>query len=489
MPDLAAPAHKLRDALRVREIGAFELTRAALARIAALNPALNAVVTLDETGAMQAALESERRIAAREARPLEGLPITIKDALDVAGMVSTAGLPGFKARVPEEDASVVARLRAAGAVILGKTNVPVFSGDFQSVNPIHGVTNNPWDATRSPGGSSGGAAVAVATGMAAFEVGTDLGSSIRWPAHATGVFGLKTTWGLVSTWGMIPPPPDRRPPRNVDLVVAGPIARSSADLAMALEVMAGPREAGFAATPLKPARATSANGLRVALLTHDPFGPLDAEMVEGVKNAAKMLAGQGAIITEIARPPVNFAEAYEVFALLNHMVVAYGLPHKVRARIQAQAASFAPGDLSHRALQARGAAIVPGAYQAIQMRRMALKRQWARFFTQYDALLCPPAPVLAIPHNHTPDVFARVLTIRDASGRESTRPYLDFLVWASLATGADLPAAVAPVDRAASGLPRGVQIICAEGEDMSAVAVAGMIEVAGGGYSAPPFQA
>jgi amidase len=486
MPDLTAPAHKLRDALRSRQIGAAELTRAALARIAALNPALNAVVMLDEAGALKAALESERRIAAREARPMEGLPITIKDALDVAGMVSTAGLPGFKARVPEEDASVVARLRAAGAVILGKTNVPVFSGDFQSVNPIHGATNNPWDMARSPGGSSGGAAVAVATGMAAFEAGTDLGSSIRWPAHATGVFGLKTSWGLVSTWGMVPPAPDRRPPRNVDLVVAGPMARSAADLAMALAVMAGPREASLPATPLKPARNRSPKGLRVALLTHDPFGPLAGDVVAGVQNAASMLAGQGAIVTEIVRPPVSFHEAYEVFALINHMVVAYGLPPKVRARIQAQAAGFTAGDLSHRALQARGAAIGPGAYQALQMRRMALKRQWARFFAQYDALLCPPAPVLAIPHDHAPDVFARVLTVRDSAGNETTRPYLDFLVWAALATGADLPAAVAPVDRTRAGLPRGVQIICAEGEDMSAIAVADMIEAAGGGYKLPP---
>jgi amidase len=349
-PGLTSPAHELRDALLNRKIGATELARAALARIAALNSSLNAVVTIDEAAALQAALESERRLAGREARPLEGLPVTIKDALDVAGMVSTAGLPAFRARVPEEDCAVVAHLRAAGAVILGKTNVPVFSGDFQSANPIHGVTNNPWAPDRSPGGSSGGAAVAVATGMAAFEAGTDLGSSIRWPAHATGVFGLKTSWGLVSTWGMVPPPPDRRPPRNVDLVVAGPLARSAADLAMALQVMAGPRHRGLPSTPLKPARASSPQGLRVALLTHDPFGPLAGEVVAGVEAAARMLAGQGAIITPIIRPPVNFHEAYEVFALLNHMVVAYGLPPKVRARIQSQAPGFAAGDLSHRAL-------------------------------------------------------------------------------------------------------------------------------------------
>jgi amidase len=230
-------------------ISAAELLEQHLSRIERLNPALNAVVALDVAKARAAALASDARRRAGQAGALEGLPITIKDAFDVAGHVSTAGANAYRERMPEEDAAAVARLRAAGAIIMAKSQVPVFSGDFQSYNPLHGTTNNPWDPALSPGGSSGGACVAVATGMSAFELGSDLGSSIRWPAAATGVFGLKTTWNLISTWGMVPPPPERRSPRNADLVVAGPIARTADDIALILSVLVGGREPGSPSPP------------------------------------------------------------------------------------------------------------------------------------------------------------------------------------------------------------------------------------------------
>src|SRR5918911_347676 len=248
---LAFPAHALRDRLLARDISAVELLEATLERIAAVNPAVNAVVGLEAEPARAAARDSDRRIAAGEARPLEGLPITVKDAFDVAGLRSTAGAPAYKDRVPAADAAAVARLRAAGAVILAKSNVPTFVTDFQSYNPVYGTTNNPWDLTRSPGGSSGGAAAAVAAGMAAVELGSDLGGSIRWPAHACGIFGLKATWNLVSLWGHVPPTPERRTPRNPDLMVAGPMARSAADLDLVLSVVAGPRDLTVS-TPLAP---------------------------------------------------------------------------------------------------------------------------------------------------------------------------------------------------------------------------------------------
>src|SRR3954454_2329955 len=222
-------ASDLRALLLKREISAIELLQATLQRIEALNPAINAIVATDPDSARGAAENSDRRIAAGEARPLEGLPVTIKDSFDVAGLLSTAGASPFRERMPGVDAAAVARLRSAGAVIVGKSNVPAFTADFQTYNGIYGVSRNPWDLARSPGGSSGGAAAAVATGMSAFELGSDLGSSIRWPAHACGIFGLKTTWNLVSLWGHIPPTPDKRMARNADLVVAGPLARSAAD--------------------------------------------------------------------------------------------------------------------------------------------------------------------------------------------------------------------------------------------------------------------
>lgn len=211
MPNLLDSAVNLRAALLKREFSARDLIEATVAAIERLNPALNAIVHKDIASAFRAAAQSDERIAQSNARPLEGLPVTIKDCFEVAGMTTTAGAPALNDYVPRADASAVARLRHAGAVIIGKTNVPIFAGDFQTFNSIYGVTNNPWDRDYSPGGSSGGAAVAVATGMSALELGSDLGGSIRWPAHCCGIFGLKTTWNLVSTCGHIPPPPRNAP--------------------------------------------------------------------------------------------------------------------------------------------------------------------------------------------------------------------------------------------------------------------------------------
>ena len=365
-------------------------------------------------------------------------------------------------------------------MIVAKSNVPTFVTDFQAYNPVYGTSNNPWDLARSPGGSSGGAAAAVATGMAAFELASDLGGSARWPAHACGIFGLKTSWGLVPTWGHVPPPPERRTARNVDVMVAGPLARSAADLDLVLPILAGPRDAPVS-TPLREPRRTDPKGLRVALWVDDAFAPAQGEVTAGVRRAAGLLAEEGAIIDERARPAVRFEEAFEVFSLLNHFIVAYGLPPKIRLRLQQGAASASPNDLSHRALQARGARMTPSLYHQTTLRKRRIERQWARFFESHDVVLCPPAPVVAIPHDHAPDVHARRLDIEGAAV-----PYLDLLKWGSLASGADLPAAAVPVTRTAAGLRTGVQIVAAKGEDRTAIAVAGMLEAMGCRYEAPP---
>jgi amidase len=479
---LVRSATELRRLLRDRELSSAELVEATLARIDAVNPAINAVVAMDASRARAAAADADRRLATGEARALEGLVITIKDSFDVAGLRSTAGAAPYRDRVPAADAAAVARLRAAGAVIIGKTNVPAFTADFQAYNAVYGTTNNPWNGSRSPGGSSGGAAAAVATGMSAFELGSDLGGSIRWPAHACGVFGLKTTWNLVSLWGHVPPTPERRMARNPDLMVAGPIARAAADLDLVLPVLAGPRGDVTAYAPLAPPRQTSPKGLRVAVWLDEPFAPVQTAVADAVRQAAQRLAGAGASVDEAARPRVRFEEAFEIFSLLNHAIVAYSLPPKVRDRLQRAASGFAPGDLSHRALQARGARMTPGLYQHVKGRKQRLEAAWARFFERFDVVLCPPAPVVAIPHDHGPDVHARVI---DVDGRRY--PYLDFLKWASLASSADLPATVAPVTRTAEGLPAGVQIIAAKGEDRTAIAVAGMLEALGCRYEMPAW--
>lgn len=478
---LNAPAHAILAALARKDLTGVELLDETLERIAAVNPAINAIVALDTEAARTAAEQSDARRAAGRAKPLDGLVITVKDAFDVAGLVSTAGAPTFRERVPDKDAAAVARLRAAGCVILGKTNVPPFSGDFQAYNPIYGVTNNPWDHARSTGGSSGGAAAAVATGMSAFELGSDLGGSIRWPAHACGIFGLKPTWGLVSTRGHVPPQPGIT--AEGDLTVAGPLARSAADLDLILPVIAGPPDIDGVKPRLDPPRRTTPKGLRVAVWASDAFAPVDGSVAGAVEQAASLLAEAGATVDDAARPDFPFAEAFEVFALINHALVAAGLPQKVRDRLAADAANYAPGDLSHRALQARGARLDVATWATLQTRRASLKRAWDDFFRDWDVVLMPPAPVRAIPHDHSPDFHARTIAVNGAP-----RPYFDLMNWSSLATGAHLPAAVAPVTQTPDGLPLGVQIVCAEGADRTAIAVAGMLEALGCRYRVPPLK-
>ena len=466
---LLQPAGVLLAKLRCREISSQELVATALARIDALNPKLNAFCAIDAGAAKTAARLADARLARGEARPLEGLPVDVKDALDAAGFTAVAGAPALKDRRPDADAPTVARLRAAGAVILGKTNVPVFSSDFQTFNPVFGVTNHPRDAAFSPGGSSGGAAAAVATGMSALSLCTDLGGSIRWPAHACGLFGLKTTWGLATTYGAVPPPPNRRLDRDADCMVAGPLARSAADLKLMLEIIAGPRH-GPRAGPLAASRIASAKGLRVALWAHDPFLATDASVRAAVEEAARRLEKSGAMIDETARPGVTLAEAFEVFSLYNHAALGYGMPAKLRDKIAASASRYRRDDLSHRALQARGVRISPGAYRDLELRRLSLQRRWAKFFERYDVVLCPPAPVGPIRHDFAPDIHERKLMV---DGRE--RPYFDFLIWSSLASGPGLPAAAAPVGDGSDAMPRGVQIIAPMGADLTAIAVAGLI--------------
>jgi len=478
MVDLLQPATALLASLAGRDLSSRELVAATMARIHRFGPELNAVVTVDADGALAAADASDRRRTDGTQRPLEGLPVTIKDAFDVAGMRSTAGSPAYAHRVPGRDAAAVARLRAAGAVIIGKSNVPPLSDDWITENSVFGRTLSPWDPAYSPGGSSGGAVAAVATGMAALELGSDLGGSIRWPAHACGVFGLKPTWGLVSTRGHVPPPPGIT--AETDLATAGPLARSAADLDLALAVIMGPPDPAGVAPRLDAARRGDPRGLRVALWSDDPSAPVDASVRDAVIHAAAMLAGAGAQVDDEARPGFSFGDMFEVYALLFHAIVAAGLPEEERRALAASAPRFPADDRSHTALRARAARLDVARWQDLQKRRQAIKRAWDAFFQRYDVVLMPPAPVGAVPHPQAAVAERRLI----ANGRP--RPWFDLLHWAAPASLAHLPAAIAPVLRAADGLPRGVQIVADEGADRTAIAVAGMLEALGCGFVPPP---
>jgi amidase len=482
MPNLLDSASNLRAALIKREFSARDLLAQTLDALARLNPALNAIVHLDVAAAWQAAAASDERIARGEAGALEGLPITIKDCFEVAGMPATAGAPALRDYVPKKDAPVVARLRRAGANIIGKTNVPIFTGDFQSYNKIYGTTNSPWNLSISPGGSSGGAAAAVAAGMSSLDIGSDLAGSIRWPAHCCGIFGLKTTWDLVSAYGHIPPMPQMRLQRNPELLSIGPLARSAADLSLALEIIAGPRDPMVAARTLPLTRTYVPKGLRVALWLNEAFAPVDATVEEAVRKAALMLEDAGAIVDESARPAFSFEEAFEVTAVLVHALVGAVLPEKVRRRLAAAEHEFLIGDLSHRALQLRGLNLTTADLTSLSARRQRLSEKWARFFEEMDIVLCPPAPVGAILHDHRPDPHARSISVNGTQ-----RPYYDLMLWSCLATGAGLPAAGAPIMLGPDGLPRGVQIIAAKLDDRVAVACGNMLEMLGACVKAPPI--
>jgi amidase len=234
-------AKELAAALAQKKVSSAELLEYSIKRIETFDPRINAVVVRDFDRARVAAKAADEALARGERRPLLGIPMAVKESFNIAGLPTTWGIPKFKDFTPTEDAVAVARFKAAGAIIFGKTNVPLELGEWQSYNEIYGTTNNPWDLARTPGGSSGGSAAALAAGFGPLSLGSDIGGSLRAPAHYCGVYAHKPTWGLVPFRGHTPPsfPPI---PRDIDLAVAGPMARSASDLALALDVLAGPDE-------------------------------------------------------------------------------------------------------------------------------------------------------------------------------------------------------------------------------------------------------
>ncbi len=442
-----APAAHLVRALRNREISSRELLEDYLRRVEDLNPSLNAVVTLDADAARAAARAADEATArGHDVGALHGLPITVKDAFETAGLRTTSGAPDLAGYVPARDADAVARLRAAGAVVFGKTNLPVFAMDWQSANPVFGVTNNPWDLTRTPGGSSGGAAAAVSAGMTGLELGSDIRGSLRQPAHNCGVFALKPSFGLVPVRGHIPGPPGTL--STPDLAVAGPIGRSADDLDLALDVLAGPDEATATAWRLRlpAARGRSPRDYRIAVWLDDPVCPVDGAVLEVLMAAVEELRRAGAHIDDTARP-VDLGEASDVFEKL-----------------------FA-------------AAVSPGAadWNHVNEHRQQLRAQWRQFFTRYDAVLTPVSPVAAIHHDLAGTVDSRTITVNGVQ-----RPYTDQSTWTGLAGGVYLPAVAAPAGLTRDRLPVGMQVIAPYLEDRTAIDVARHLERVVGGYQQPP---
>ena len=340
--------------------------------------------------------------------------MTIKDAFEVKGMVSSGGAEELKDHVPAEDADPVARLRAAGAIILGKTNVPVFSGDWQSYNDLYGRTNNPWHKAHTPGGSSGGAAAVISAGLAGADIGSDIGGSIRVPANFCGLFGHKPSLGVVSARGHIPPAPWGR--GFDDLAVSGPLGRSVEDLRLLLDVMAGPNPADKALTVKFP---EARKAKRIAVWADDPFAPVDAEIKQAVETAAEALGAAGYELDYEARPDITFESSHALYLTILSSIMSSGWEPRILDYMREHAAN-APADASDDlTLQARGTVLTYGDFLGLNHKREAMKAKWSAFFADYDGLLCPVTSVAALEH----DTFRR-FTDRRIRVNGKQRPYL-----------------------------------------------------------------
>jgi amidase len=475
-------ATDLIDALARKTVSSRELVEDAIARIEALDGKINAVVVRDFTAARAAAAAADAALARGERRPLLGLPMTVKEQFNVAGLPTTWGEPAFKDWRPAEDALAVTRLKAAGAVILGKTNVPIRMEDWQSYNAIYGTTNNPWELSRTPGGSSGGAAAALAAGYVALELGSDIAGSLRVPAHFCGVYAHKPSLDLVPQRGGGPPGMPAIPMRG-DLAVTGPMARSAADLALELGVLAGPDERwdgiGYRLA-LPPPRHDALKDFRVLVLDSHPLCPTAASITDALHRLAERLGKAGCTVSRTSPRLPDLARTTRLYAELLSAFHSADLSADDRQRIQSAANALTPGDDSIVAWRLRGLTISHPDWVQASRARAGLTQRWQALFQDVDVVLCPPMPSLAFSHDHSPGRTRRL----DIDGKSVT--YGDQIVWISIATLCGLPATVAPIERSEAGLPIGVQIIGGYLEDHTTIGFAELLEREYGGFVAPP---
>jgi amidase len=469
--DSFASATQQLAALRRREVTPTELLEAALDRVERHNPHLNAIVwqDVDAARAEAAAIDGPPT----DDRPLLGLPVTVKEAFDLAGAPTTWGIPPLAGNVASADAVVVQRLRAAGAVIHGKTNVPMGLADFQTYNDIYGTTNNPWDPSRTPGGSSGGSAVAVATGMAALEMGSDIGGSIRNPAHYCGLFGHKPTWPIIPSRGHALP----GVVAEADIGVVGPLARSAADLDLMLDVLAYPdRIQDGIRYDLPPL--DGIDGLRVVLWSDEQMAPVSRAVTDRVRGVGTALEGMGAHVVDDARPDFDPAESHRIFfALLQAFMGASGpLPQWEQERHQADA--FAPDDPNAALFQAR--TMSHHTWMGLHHEREQLRWAWRRFFDDHDVVVMPIMPTSAFPHDQGPPEGRTI----DVDGEQ--RNYFEQMFWAGLPGIAHLPGTAVPTGPDEHGLPIGVQIVGAAFADRITIGVARALEQTGFTFQPPP---
>ena len=470
MTDIAfRPARSLAGMIRRRRIGCLELLEHYAARIERFNPALNAIVATDMDTARRRARAADRALARGEVwGPLHGVPMTVKESFDVARLPTTWGVPAFRDNVASANALAVERWLGAGAVVFGKTNVPLWLADAQTFNDVYGTTNNPWDLARTPGGSSGGAAAALAAGLTGVEMGSDIASSIRNPAHFCGLFGHKPTHGVC--------PPHGHSltgnPSPMDILDIGPLARSAGDVALGLSVMAGPDDidaAGYRLA-LPPPRKKTLREFKVAMLVDHPTSPVERGVADLLRALADFLRSEKVRVDDGARPDIDMDDVHRTFNILLRAATSVSQDDREFADNLRAAEALDPADDGFPARRLRGLTIRHRDWLRLDERRHRLRRKWREFFDRYDLLLCPAFGKAAFPHDRTPP-YERLLPVDD-----EMVPYRALTFWAGYSGVAYLPASTAPIGFTSEGLPVGVQIVGPQYGDRSCLRFARLLE-------------
>jgi amidase len=475
-------ATELSAALAAKKVSAVELAQDAIGRIERHDGKINAICVRDFERGLDAARAADAARAHGETGPLLGLPMTVKESYNIAGLPTTWGFPPQKDFRPAEDALSISRVKAAGGVILGKTNVPVGLGDWQSYNQIYGTTNNPFDLGRTPGGSSGGSAAALAAGYGPLSLGSDIGGSLRVPAFHCGVYAHKPTYNVVPVRGHTPPPFPPIP-LDRDMAVIGPMARSATDLSLLLDVIAGPDPldagVGYKLT-LPPPRRNALKDFRVLVVDSDPVLPSDKDVRGAIEKLSDNLAKVGVSVARQSPLLPDFAESSRLYMRMLMSFLGTFFPPEVIAGAQAGAAELTADNRSLAAERLRGMTQSHRDWVLDDGARGRLRAQWRELFKSFDAMICPIMPTPAYPHDHSPQQEARRIKI---DGKDYVYP--DQLAWPGIATLPGLPATAIPLGLSPEGLPVGIQIVGPWLEDRTPLKLAELIEREFGGFVPP----
>lgn len=467
-------------ALRDRRISSVELLDLHLRRIEQYNPMLNAIVTLDVDEARSGAREADEERGRGEERPLLGLPLTVKDAIDVRGLPTTAGLRRRRDTRATADSALVARLRRAGGVVMGKTNLPPYAADWQTDNRLFGRTNNPWSLDRTPGGSTGGGAAAIAAGLSPLEFGSDIGGSIRLPAAFCGIYGHRPSETALPRSGHFPGSPLPNP--AAVLQVLGPLARDAGDLALAVDITAGPEvgeDVAWSLT-LPPSRHERLADFRVAVLPWTDWLPVSGSVGAALEALPPLLRGLGAAV-EWTQPEGfdDLRANHRLYESLLATIFSFNAGRTKEARDADARALLGSGDDFE---VARGLGLTADADQflAWHRQREEVRASFRDFFRRWDVLLAPITLTPALSHDDRPESERAV----DVDGR--TVPYRWQSIYPGLATLPGQPATTFPAGRTGSQLPVGLQAIGPYLEDLTAIRFAQLLADEIGGYDAPP---